>query len=382
MGERAQQIPFYCDGSYLCEPCAELCRTKVQRQKPVKTKAYKFNYQCQCKFMRGGCKLRYQGEEGVVLSEEERSKQKEDYKKYLNEKLLMMAAREVPLNRLNQQQFEFSLESNLENAMLYDDEITRAVALSCIPPEIVDLASNPVQQLKELVNWFKFEFFSWCDKPPCPSCKSDQAVERVGSDTPNAEDREYHASQVEKYLCKNCKTTVRFPRYNHPMKLFETRTGRCGEWANAFTCLCIALGHDARKVLDWTDHVWTEVYLAQWERWVHIDACEPLFDKPLTYEKGWGKELTYCIAFSSKEMVDVSKRYVVDPVLNRMRRDRVNEKWLADTLQQRREALWSMQGDSQAQFLRKRYQIEQGHLDAGSAHKFPSEPFQPRQSGA
>ena len=80
---------------------------------------------------------------------------------------------------------------------------------------------------------------------------------------PNAEDREYHATRVEGYKCNIHGIPLRFARYNHPVKLFETRTGRCGEWANAFTAICKALGHDARIVLDWTDHVWTEVYVEE-----------------------------------------------------------------------------------------------------------------------
>ena len=80
---------------------------------------------------------------------------------------------------------------------------------------------------------------------------------------PNAEDREFHATRVEGYKCSIHGNLLRFPRYNHPVKLFETRTGRCGEWANAFTAICKALGHDTRIVLDWTDHVWTEVYVEE-----------------------------------------------------------------------------------------------------------------------
>ena len=102
--------------------------------------------------------------------------------------------------------------------------------------------------------------------------------------SPNADEIEGKASVVEEHMCSACNITTRFPRYNHPIKLFETKTGRCGEWANAFTALCVALGHDARKANDWTDHVWTEVYIDEYKRWVHLDSCEPLFDAPLTYE--------------------------------------------------------------------------------------------------
>ena len=59
--------------------------------------------------------------------------------------------------------------------------------------------------------------------------------------------------------------------------IFKYKTGLCGEWSSAFTCMCLALGYKARlcqSVED--DHVWTEVYLEEFDkmRWIHIDAFE------------------------------------------------------------------------------------------------------------
>lgn len=124
-------------------------------------------------------------------------------------------------------------------------------------------AGKQVEQLKALLAWFKNDFFTWCNAPKCEKCGHEKNMECKGNVNPSAEDREYHASRVESWVCKEHGTEVRFPRYNHPAKLFETRTGRCGEWANAFTAICKALGHDARLVLDWTDHVWTEVFIEE-----------------------------------------------------------------------------------------------------------------------
>ncbi|CAN0335408.1 unnamed protein product, partial [Hapterophycus canaliculatus] len=172
--------------------------------------------------------------------------------------------------------------------------------------------------------------------------------------------------------------------------------GRCGEWANCFTLMCRAVGLEARSVLDWTDHVWTEVstpvpallsrYRFAWsgrrcsrrrrkpavlldphfcivvapgfvnphgsrqppkERrmvhdqhargeqgvpageyvvgswkgrhtdsiwipaknvWVHADPCENKLDRPLMYEQGWNKRLSYVIAFDRHGAVDVTPR--------------------------------------------------------------------------
>ncbi|PPD91145.1 hypothetical protein GOBAR_DD11921 [Gossypium barbadense] len=63
------------------------------------------------------------------------------------------------------------------------------------------------------------------------------------------------------------------------------------------------------KVLDFTDHVWTECYSEALGRWMHLDPCEAIYDRPLLYEKGWGKKLNYVIAIAKDGVYDVTKRY-------------------------------------------------------------------------
>ena len=187
--------------------------------------------------------------------------------------------------------------------------------------------------------------------------------------------------------CSTCAHVTRFPRYNHPGKLLETRRGRCGEWANCFGLVARGCGFEVRYVLDWTDHVWIEyfshsqvlfassplfllvslalsrsfsLFLALsrifslfharsrslrsstcqllnfffQNRWVHGDTCEEGHDKPLLYEHGWGKKLTYVIAFAVDGIQDVTWRYTTkqSQVLARRKeiRENVRKKIRAD----------------------------------------------------
>lgn len=71
-------------------------------------------------------------------------------------------------------------------------------------------------------------------------------------------------------------------------------------------------GLDARIVNNQEDHVWNEYYSESAQRWVHLDSCEAAFDTPLMYELGWGRKISYVLAFGVEGGADVSRGYVAD----------------------------------------------------------------------
>ncbi|KAH0627320.1 hypothetical protein JD844_002881 [Phrynosoma platyrhinos] len=240
-----------------------------------------------------------------------------------------------------------TLQSNFMHVMIYENPALQKKALACIPiQELRKKAQEKLLQLKqvdrgslvdendilllELLNWFKCDFFEWVNNLSCSKCGG--PTESKDNLSPSDDDLRWDASRVENHFCNQCQFSNRFPRYNSPEKLLETRRGRCGEWANCFTLCCRAVGFEARYVWDATDHVWTEVYSSSQKRWLHCDPCENVCDKPLLYEIGWGKKLSHIIAFSKDEVVDVTWRYSCQHEELLSRRTQVNEALLQKTI--------------------------------------------------
>ena len=241
----------------------------------------------------------------------------------------------------------------------------------------------------ELLKWFKEEFFSWCDKPECcvemctfskindkttttttttttnKTVRTNPAnMQCVGMGYPNGEERSFGASMVELYACTGCGCQTRFPRYNEAVKLLETRTGRCGEFANCFSLICRALDYETRYVLDWTDHVWTEIWSPSQNRWIHCDSCEAAFDEPRLYSEGWGKSLSFVVAFSVDGVADVSKRYqkMDDAMVGRRRAIVHDEAFVSEAIARCSDVLETGMDVARRELVRKRNEEEQEEL--------------------
>ncbi|SCU87945.1 LAFA_0E09758g1_1 [Lachancea sp. 'fantastica'] len=177
--------------------------------------------------------------------------------------------------------------------------------------------------VKELLRYFKNDFFKWCNRPDCDhcGCPGDQ-MNPVGNESPNFQERQFDCGGVEIYGCPQCGQRTRFPRYNDPMKLLQTRTGRCGEWCNLFMLFLKSFGIESRYIWNREDHVWCEFYSENLKKWVHVDSCEQSFDEPHIYSVNWNKKMSYVIAFGSTTAIDVSNKYIVQ---NQLPRDLIAE---------------------------------------------------------
>lgn len=154
------------------------------------------------------------------------------------------------------------------------------------------------------------------------TCSASAASTLVGQITCRPEDDKDTDDCVfaELRLCEKCQEAgprfFEYARFHGPMALFETKInrhrvmGQCEEFSRAGHALLASLGYEARYVLDFTDHVWIEVFLNN--TWVHADPSEGILDQPLMYEQGWGKHLTMIFAFTPTSIEHVTHRYTED----------------------------------------------------------------------
>ena len=278
--------------------------------------------------------------------------------------------------------FEESIKGDMKLISNYKDEETQKKIREIVPKRKENSTSK--EYVKELLHWYKKDFFSWCNKPKCPICDSDKSIRGLGACGSNEFERKYQAFRTELYSCDGCGgIEVRFPRYNSPFKLLQTKTGRCGEWANLFGAILYACGFKTRFVSNYEDHVWNEFYNEEEKRWIHVDSCEEAYDTPLVYEQGWGRVMTFIVAASDEEIVDVTPRYVKDWKIVKERRSEHNENTLKAVIRNINNLLILKLSDEEKNKLNERRIKEKEEFENKTGDiKVREEEKLPRQSGS
>lgn len=275
-----------------------------------------------------------------------------------------------------QGQFELFCKAKNERLALAQEEI---------PLDVLAEQEGGTQEtvLKRLLAWFKRSYMKpFVSTLPCGTCGGNDTV-GCGTVPPTAEERQGLATVVELHQCNTCFARTRFPRYNDMKYVMRTRQGRCGEWAMLFTLFCQAAGMDARIVLDFTDHLWTEVFIEAHDRWVMCDPCEGTLDTPLMYEVGWGKKLSYVFALHQNYIIDVTRRYTAhydDEV--RGRRTLVQDSWLAAGLARVAATLTTPLGEAARDQLIQALDKEMIQLQSARGRPLQEEELRGRQTGA
>ena len=219
---------------------------------------------------------------------------------------------------------------------------------------------DQLKALQHFLDWFRDKFPYYYDR--CDSCNAsfrddESSGDIIGNDDneeekidgtflgymyPSSEEIESGASRVELYHCHKCHAFTRFPRFNSISSIVKYGRGRCGEYSILVYRTLRHLGHHARWVIDWSDHVWVECWLGQANtendsgRWIHLDPCEAACDQPFLYQD-WGKKQTLIMAFWAPKQEDITSdlKYQEFPLIEDVTAKYTTE--TLDSIQHRRE---------------------------------------------
>ena len=138
------------------------------------------------------------------------------------------------MEKEQQKRFYLKLQGSFTQVLQYQDPKLQQQALSILPLEALlerarksgkaggggELRKSD-QFVREVLSWFKGDFFKWTNSPQCSFCAS--ATQAVGMAPSLPEEKKFLAERVELYSCNLCKSLTRFPRYNHAEILLQTR---------------------------------------------------------------------------------------------------------------------------------------------------------------
>ena len=382
------------ENKIVCLACAKLCHTEnFNLSQPEDFKEE--NFICECSKIKGkkcifdSCEITYifgndaKNENLIVdilskcknMLNETNSEQKKNIEKQKLEEIKQKTL-------LRDFQFEESIKGDMQLISNYKDPETIKKILEIVPKRKENSTSK--EYVKELLHWYKHNFFSWCNKPKCPLCDSDKNIQAIGTCRSNDFEKKYQSYNTEVYSCEGCGgIEVRFPRYNSPIKLLQTKTGRCGEWANLFGSILYACGFKTRFVSNYEDHVWNEFYNEEEKRWVHVDPCEEAYDTPLVYEQGWGRVMTFIVAASEEEIVDVTPRYVKDWCVVKERRSDIMENTLKAVIRNMNNLLYMKLSEEDKKKLEERRIKEKEEFESKTGVcQVKEDEKLPRQSGS